>query len=92
MQFSFKWFSKSNSHFGLDCFHCGLILDVCDLESTDFEHFTNKDESLLISKNSSTFVVEFRSEFVRLVYRANQILGLPVAILVTIKNLLKWHN
>ena len=66
MQFSFKWFSKSKSHFGLDCFQCGLILDVCDLESTDFEHFTNKDESLFMSQKSSTFVAEFRSEFVRL--------------------------
>ena len=66
MQFSFKRFSKSNSHFGLDCFHCGLILDVCDFKSADFEHFTNKDESLFMSQKSSTFVAEFRSEFVRL--------------------------
>jgi hypothetical protein len=92
VQFSFKRFSKSKSRFGLDTFLRGLIRGVYNLESADFEHFTNKGKSLLMSKNSSTFVAEFRSEFVRLVYRANQILGLPVAILVTIKTLLKWQQ
>ena len=61
MQFSFKRFSKSNSHFGLDCFHCGLILGLCDLESADFEHFTNKDKSLFMSRKSSNFVVEIEN-------------------------------
>jgi hypothetical protein len=55
VQFSFKWFSKSNSHFGLDSFLRGLIWGVCGLESTDFKHFTNKDKSLLMSQKSSTF-------------------------------------
>lgn len=61
MQFSFKWFSKSKSHFGLDCFQCSLILGLCDLESADFEHFTNKDESLFMSPKSSNFAAEIEN-------------------------------